>query len=76
MSSWWNEKTNDDDMLRIPFEPNAVFEEVTFDPRLITFEREERKANARKLGYKGPFRDSMLYQGVLLQVPLKNGWKE
>jgi hypothetical protein len=69
-------KNNRDDILRIPFDPNVVFEEVTFDPRLIPFEREERKANAQKLGYKGPFPDSMLYQGVLLQVPFKNGWKE
>jgi hypothetical protein len=39
-------KNNADELLRIPFDPNVVFEEVTFEPRLIMLEHEERKEKA------------------------------
>lgn len=55
---------------RIPIEPTELFDEVTFDPRLEPFEREERKAAAKNLGYNGPFNDSELYHGTLLEVIL------
>jgi len=55
---------------RIPIEPTELFDEVTFDPRLAPFEREERKAAAKSLGYNGPFNDSELYHGTALIVKL------
>lgn len=64
------------DMIRIPIDPNEIFEEVTFDPRLIDFERIERETVARNLEYRGPIRESQLYQGVDIQLLLPNGWKE
>jgi hypothetical protein len=63
-------------MIRIQVEPNELIEEVEFDPRLITFERKEREAVAKSLGYEGPFGDSGLYQGQDLEVVLPNGWKK
>src|SRR5262249_11955207 len=48
-------------ILKIPFDPNMVFDELTFDPRLVPSEREERKLYAQSLGYTGPFNDSDLY---------------
>lgn len=64
------------DALHIPIDPSEVFEEVTFDPRLAIFERKEREAVARNLGYAGQFKESDLYQGTSLQIFLPNGWQD
>lgn len=55
-------------IIQLSFEPNEVFDEVTFDPRLVTFERIEREANAKRLGYSGKFGTSELYQKILFEV--------
>ena len=57
-------------LVRVPINPNDVFDEVTFDPRLAEFERREREAIARSLGYNGTFADSDLYRGQALLVML------
>jgi hypothetical protein len=59
-----------DPVLRVQIDPNAVFNEISFEPRLAAFERKEREVAIRNLGYTGPFRESGLYDGVLLQVSL------
>ena len=56
---------------QIQFDPNAVFDEISFDPRVETFERLERERIIANVGYTGQFRASLLYQCVLLQVRLK-----
>lgn len=58
----------DQKILQVSITPNDVFDEVTFDPRLATFERMEREANATWLGYRGEFGKSDLYQKLLLDV--------
>jgi len=58
------------EIVRIPIEPSAVFDEISFDPRLETFERREREAVIRSLGYDGSITESDLYQRTLLQVDL------
>jgi hypothetical protein len=63
-------------LMQIPVDPSSIFDEVTFDPRLETFEQREREAVARSLNYKGPVRRSDWYTVILLQVILPNGWKE
>ena len=55
-------------IIQLSIEPNEVFDEVTFDPRLEKFERMEREANARRFGYSGKFGTSNLYQNILLDV--------
>jgi hypothetical protein len=62
-------------IIQVHVDPVQFIEEVEFDPRLLTFERREREAVARDLGYTGQFRDSGLYQGQLLEVVLRHGWK-
>jgi hypothetical protein len=47
-------------LIRIPIDPNDVFEEVSFDARLDSLEREARKKHASALGYTGAFQDSQL----------------
>ena len=49
-------------------DPNNLFDEVRFDPRLAEFERKEREALARKLGYSGKVTTSSLYLGTLLNI--------
>lgn len=57
-----------DTIFRVQFDPNAVFDEITFDPRLEIFERKEREKLIRNLGFTGPFRESRLYQGIIYQI--------
>lgn len=52
--------------LTIPIDPNEVFEEATYDPRLIRFEMLERWNTARGLGYTGQIGDPSTYVGILL----------
>jgi hypothetical protein len=56
------------ELIRVPIDPNALFDEVAFDPRLEPFERCEHEDRSRKLKYSGPFRDDGLYRGCLLQI--------
>ncbi len=63
-------------VLRVSVAPNELIEEVTFDPRLPTFERKEREEAIRSLGYTGQFGSSDLYQKLFIELPLPNGWKE
>ena len=57
-------------LVHVPINPNDVFDEVAFDPRLAEFERREREAVARSLGYNGTFAKSELYTGQALLVML------
>jgi hypothetical protein len=51
-------------------DPEAVFEELTCDPRLAAADVAERTAEFRALGYAGTVNKSQLYQRVLLEVHL------
>jgi len=59
-----------DDLLRVPIDPNDLFDEIIFEPRLVKFERLEREEEIRKLGYTGKIGVSDLYQRVFHQVVL------
>jgi hypothetical protein len=56
--------------VRFPIGPNALFDEVTFDPRLGGIDLAERKASARSLGYSGGFGETDLYHGQALLIIL------
>lgn len=51
--------------INVPFDPDAVLEEIAFDPRLVTFEARERAKSAETLGYHGTVHEWDAYQGVL-----------
>nr|WP_176453700.1 hypothetical protein [Vibrio parahaemolyticus] len=57
-------------LLQVQIEPNMVFDEVSFDPRLDLFERKEREDVVRKLGFLGSINNNDLYQRVLLQISI------
>lgn len=59
--------------IRVKIDPNAIFDEVTFDPRLEGFERKEREDVVRKLRYSGKIVASNLYQRPDLSIFLNDG---
>lgn len=65
------EKLGTGDAIRnFPVNPNALFTDVAFDPRLMTFERREREKALRAAGYSGPVRDDVSYIGVYNVIPM------
>jgi hypothetical protein len=65
-----------DKAMTVNVNPNDFIDEVTFDPRLIQFERNERQKNANSLGYEGAFADSGLYQKTFFQTVLPWDWED
>ncbi|RWM29788.1 hypothetical protein [Mesorhizobium sp.] len=58
----------------VQFDPNQVIDAVEFDPRLQLFERREREAAARALGYAGQFTGEEKASRMLFNVVLPSGW--
>jgi hypothetical protein len=56
--------------------PNEVFQEVSFDPRLMEFERREREARVRALGYTGPVNIDASYARTFVLTPLPRHWED
>ena len=57
--------------IEVPIDVNAVIEEITLDPRTRTGGGEpKRKTWLEKHGFKNPVKTSLLYQHVMMQVPL------
>lgn len=61
--------------IRVKIDPNILFDEVTFDPRLEIFERKERETLAKNLGYTGNIVESYLYlrPELVIRLPDSNG---
>jgi len=57
-------------LLRVPIDPNEVFDEITFAPRLVEFERLERETTIKSAKYTGAVNTSDLYQSTLMEVIL------
>jgi hypothetical protein len=55
-------------VFRVQFDPNEVFDDISFDPRLVEFERKEREAAVRAAGYTGSITVSRLYENTLLNI--------
>jgi hypothetical protein len=56
-------------------DPNTLFTDVAFDPRLISFERREREEKLRKVAFTGPVREDISYIGVFNTISLQD-WLE
>lgn len=59
-----------DATIQVPIQPADVFEDLTFDPRLESFERNERATVVKSLGYTGSITESGLYQRTFLEIGL------
>ncbi|EGQ9698800.1 hypothetical protein FWP48_04945 [Vibrio parahaemolyticus] len=57
-------------LLQVQIDPNTLFDEVSFDPRLDEFERREREDVVRNLGFTGTINNNDLYQRILLQISI------
>jgi hypothetical protein len=64
-----------DPIRHFSIDPNTLFTDVAFDPRLISFERREREEKLRKVGFTGPVREDISYIGVFNTIPLQD-WLE
>ena len=64
-----------EDIRHFSIDPNNLFIEIAFDPRLISFERLEREQALRALGYAGQIREDISYAKVLNLIPLPD-WPE
>ncbi|AXJ04890.1 hypothetical protein CFN16_12410 [Pseudomonas fluorescens] len=62
---------NGSSVFKVKIDPNSIFEEITFDPRLIEFERKERIRDFEELGFTGTFGESNLYQSVILDIRVR-----
>lgn len=64
------------DFIHLPFEPNELFEEVSFDPRLSPFERAERKAELERLGYTGTISEDQSYHKIIRGITMEKDWPD
>jgi hypothetical protein len=60
----------------VRIEPNALFLSVAFDPRLAVFERIEREAECRAVGFTGEITVDDSYQKVLHLLEMQRKWPE
>lgn len=51
----------------VPIEPETIFDDAVFDPRLVRYERLEREDECRSLGFSA-IGQSDLYQRVLFEI--------
>jgi len=64
------------DIRSFAVDPNLLFTEIAFDPRLIAFERLEREQWFRSKGYTGPIKQDSSYVKVLTAIPMPAEWEE
>ena len=57
--------------LSIPFNPQDLFDEVQFDPRLTKNQVNERKDYAKQYYEQEKLKQSNMYQGILLEIIIK-----
>jgi hypothetical protein len=61
---------------RFEIDPNDLFTEIAFDPRLAAFERIERELWLRSAGYTGQIEEDDSYVDVIIAVSMQNEWEE
>lgn len=64
------------DIRRFSIDPNSLFTEIAFDPRLISFERSERQHWFCSKGYTGPIKHDASYIGVLTSIQMPTEWPD
>lgn len=64
------------DIRRFEIDPNSLFTEIAFDPRLSSFERTERKQWFCSKGYTGPIKEDASYMGVLTTIQMPADWPD
>jgi len=68
---------NDGNNLKtMPIDPNFLFTEVRFDPRLALFERREREERLRALGFTGKFIEDPSHTKTFTIIPMPGEWPD
>jgi len=62
------------EMISVDIDPNVVFQEVLFDPRLLEFERIERENRIRAIGYNGSVTRDPSYLRTVFIAQLPKHW--
>lgn len=65
-----------DKVRQFKVDPNVLFTEVAFDPRLLTFEQRERAQRLESMGFTGRIIEDPAYLGVLNLIPMKSDWPD
>ena len=65
---------NSSSLLHLPFDPNQLFQDISFDPRLRDFERDEREAEMRRVGYTGAISYDESYLKTLTGIHMTKDW--
>jgi hypothetical protein len=55
-------------------DPNAIFQCISFDPRLVSFETKEREAEIRAAGFGGEIHHDHSYQKILNLLEMRRDW--
>jgi len=62
------------DVRTFSIDPNELFTSISFDPRLVEFERKEREAEVRRLGYDGRVKPDLSYSKLARQLMMQKDW--
>ena len=65
-----------DSIRHFQIDPNSLFDEIRFDPRLISFERREREEMLRKRGFEGTVFEDPSYLPVLTTIQVPYDWED
>jgi hypothetical protein len=65
-----------DKVRRFKVDPNMLFTEVAFDPRLLTFEQRERAQKLVTLGFTGKIIEDPAYIGVFNLILMQSDWAD
>lgn len=65
-----------DKIRQFKVDSDALFTEVAFDPRLMTFEQRERAGKLRSRGFKGTIIEDPAYNNVFNLIPMKSDWPD
>lgn len=57
-------------------DPQALFTEVAFDPRILTFEQRERADKLRSMGFEGTIVEDPAYVSVINVIPMTSEWPD
>jgi hypothetical protein len=57
-------------------DPNMLFQSISFDPRLISFEKKEREEEIRNAGFTGEVRPDHSYQKIINLLEMQRDWPD
>jgi hypothetical protein len=72
----WSEDQPMSVVRKVRFDPNKLFQSVSLDPRLVSFERMEREDEFREAGYSGVISVDPSYAKFLDLIEMQHDWTD